>query len=301
MDLDLVCVESFLVLVQEGHHRRAAARLSITSSALTKRVQRLVRQVGVPLLVRGAAAAPGPTPAGARFAREAGPLLEQARAARRAARSPGRTVLRLGVPGAVGEYPRRRDLVALGARLRRTHPDVTLQCQGLPFTDLVRGLVSESVDVVWMAGAVTHPGVVSTPCAVLHRSGVVGPRSPFADAVTVPVEDFADAELLHNPRAPDSYMRLWYLGDLRARSDARLVEVAADDHRSLLTALVRSRAVTVMPRPFARLLPPPLRTVAIEGLPPVVFTVCHRRADRRPVLHELLQVVAERAEELAGV
>jgi DNA-binding transcriptional LysR family regulator len=47
MDLDLSCVASFLVLLDERHYGRAAAKLNLTSSALSKRIQRLERQVGV--------------------------------------------------------------------------------------------------------------------------------------------------------------------------------------------------------------------------------------------------------------
>ena len=90
MDLDLVCVSSYLVLLQERHYGRAAARLHMTSSALTKRVQRLEHQLGVTLLVRDTAGIVGPTPAGTRFASEAGLLLAQATAVRRATRQVAR-------------------------------------------------------------------------------------------------------------------------------------------------------------------------------------------------------------------
>ena len=62
MDLDLTCVHSWLVLVQEQHFGRAAPRLNLTPSALTKRIQRLERQVGVPLVVRNPGAASSPRP-----------------------------------------------------------------------------------------------------------------------------------------------------------------------------------------------------------------------------------------------
>lgn len=51
-DLDLSSVASFLVLAEEEHYARAAQRLHLTPSALTKRMQRLERQIGAVLLVR---------------------------------------------------------------------------------------------------------------------------------------------------------------------------------------------------------------------------------------------------------
>jgi DNA-binding transcriptional LysR family regulator len=108
LDLDLECVASFLILLQEGHYGRAATRLGVSRSALTKRIQRLERQVGVVLLLRDAVGVVGPTSGGARFAARAVPLLAAARAARAAAHAdhPALTI-RLGVHGRIGDFPER--------------------------------------------------------------------------------------------------------------------------------------------------------------------------------------------------
>ncbi|WP_424532783.1 LysR family transcriptional regulator [Sphaerisporangium viridialbum] len=82
MDLDLGLVADFLVLVEERHYGRAAVRLHLTSSALTKRIQRLEGQLGVALVERGPAGVLAVTSAGRRFAIAAEPLIAQANAAR---------------------------------------------------------------------------------------------------------------------------------------------------------------------------------------------------------------------------
>jgi DNA-binding transcriptional LysR family regulator len=56
VDLELELVANFLVLMREMHYGRAAARLHLTQAALTKRIQRLERQLGVVLLERPPAA-----------------------------------------------------------------------------------------------------------------------------------------------------------------------------------------------------------------------------------------------------
>jgi hypothetical protein len=43
MELDLAGIVSFLALVDERHFGRAASKMNMTSSALTKRIQRLER------------------------------------------------------------------------------------------------------------------------------------------------------------------------------------------------------------------------------------------------------------------
>lgn len=87
MNLDLGLVADFLVLVQERHYGRAAVRLHLTSSALTKRIQRLERQLGVALIERGPSGVLAVTSAGQRFELAAGPLIAQASAARDSARA----------------------------------------------------------------------------------------------------------------------------------------------------------------------------------------------------------------------
>lgn len=87
MDLDLSCVASFLILMEEQHFGRAATRLHMVPSTLTKRVQRLERQVGVPLIVRDATGVLGPTPAGRRLAAEGEALLAHACAVRASVRA----------------------------------------------------------------------------------------------------------------------------------------------------------------------------------------------------------------------
>src|SRR3954451_23327815 len=99
MDLDLGCVADFLVLLEEGSYRHAADRLHLSTSALSRRVQRLEHQVGVPLVERGPAGTLGATAAGTAFAAGAGPLLAAARAARDLAREASAPIVRLGLPG----------------------------------------------------------------------------------------------------------------------------------------------------------------------------------------------------------
>ncbi|MFF4127199.1 LysR family transcriptional regulator [Microbispora rosea] len=103
MDLDLGLVANFLVLVEEMHYGRAAVRLHMSSSALTKRVQRLERQLGVPLVERDSTGVLAVTSAGRRFAIAAEPLMAQAVAARESARAaPARYTLRVGMPAGGG-------------------------------------------------------------------------------------------------------------------------------------------------------------------------------------------------------
>jgi len=99
MDLDLELVANFLVLMREMHYGRAAARLYLTPAALTKRIQRLERQLGVALVERGPSGVLAATAAGRRFATAAEPLIAHAKAARESALTePPRYAPRVGIP-----------------------------------------------------------------------------------------------------------------------------------------------------------------------------------------------------------
>ena len=102
-ELDLECVASFLILCEEGHFGRASSRLHLTSSALTKRVQRLEYQIGAQLVERGPSGTSALTSVGWQFLPHAKALLDLARmakdAARTAAHVPAKENVRIGVPG----------------------------------------------------------------------------------------------------------------------------------------------------------------------------------------------------------
>ena len=96
--VDLRLLPPVVVLAEELHFRRAAARLHITQSALSQQIQRLERQVGVELVERDSRRVTL-APAGHAFlsgARDAVEIVARAvREARRAGR--GQTTVRIGV------------------------------------------------------------------------------------------------------------------------------------------------------------------------------------------------------------
>ncbi len=99
MELDLAQVRAFVEVAEQLHFGRAAARLFLTQQALSKRIQRLERTLGEPLLVRGTRGVEL-ADAGQRFLPHARQLLAAADAAAQAAR-PASWPLRVDVWGHV--------------------------------------------------------------------------------------------------------------------------------------------------------------------------------------------------------
>ncbi|MGJ6964003.1 LysR family transcriptional regulator [Streptosporangium sp. G11] len=290
MDLDLGLVADFLVLVREEHYGRAAGRLHLTSSALTKRIQRLERQVGVALVERGPTGVLAVTPAGRRFAIAAEPLIAQADAARESARdTPARHTLRIGVPAGLGAVLRQTHMAGIAREIRRGFPETRLVRHDIALPALTRCLLEHRIDVLWNMAPVRHPAVDSYPLSASARIGVVAARHPLADAETMNVEDFSKQPILYNPACADEWMNQFWLGDVRSRREARLIEIDAGDFTRVLRRTVDGTAVMATFAEIAPLLGPGLRVVTLTGAAPVVFHIACRRTDRRGAVHALLK------------
>ena len=140
VDLDLAQVRAFVAAAEDLHFGRAAGRLFLTQQALSKRIARLERELGVALFTRQARAV-RLTEAGHRFLAPARRALAEADRAVEAARDPGRP-LRIDVwghlydpmrtvgqvvaamPGLSTEIGHSRDLPAAVTALRRGEIDM---------------------------------------------------------------------------------------------------------------------------------------------------------------------------------
>ncbi|MEV6635760.1 LysR family transcriptional regulator [Actinoplanes sp. NPDC051470] len=271
MDLELVA--SFLTLVDEGHFGRAAARHHLTCSALTKRIQRLERDLGMPLIDRPVTDMVTLTVGGKQFAAGAADLLAHAEMVRAAAREAARTgtfggrPLRLGFPAGTGEAMRRHlGLPGIAQQVRANFPGVLLRTLAVPFSALASCLPDRTVDVLFANGVVRHPGVESFPTPLTSaRVVVVGERHPLADAAAVHVRDFVDYPIGYNPAVAGEFMGGLWLDDLRPRRDARLVDIPADDQGTNLRLLKAGDAAMVTYPDIAYPLGRRLRLVRLSG------------------------------------
>ena len=232
MELDLALAASFLVLTEERNYGRAAARLHLTSSALTKRIQRLERQLGVTVVERGPAGVLQLTTGGRRFADAAGPLLAHASAARAIARNrPGNYVVRIGLPAGTRDFLPRIRLRGIVRRVHEAFPEAAFTCREVPFTAMDSCLPDGLVDVLWTCAPVRRADVDSTPIPVSSELvGVVGTRHPLADAGSILAESFCDEQMLYNPAIADDWMAPFWLAGIRPRSQARLVPADIANH-----------------------------------------------------------------------
>lgn len=291
MDLELTCVASFLTLVREGRYDSAAARLNLTPSALTKRLARLERQVGAKLVTRDDQGRTRLTAAGRRFREPASQLLATAEAARRAAhgnQDHDRRTLVLGLPAGPTAFIR-PVLTRVMDKVRADWPGIKLVCRPIPFPRLTACLLDEEVDLLWTSSPVRHNAIDSAPLPLtVPRVGLVPLTHELVGARNIPAAEFAALSMLYNPAIPDEWMSVFYLGDIRPRSEAKLVPATPTEMLGVGIETTRRGVVTVAPAMFGDVAPQQLHPVTLTGAAPITFHVAYRAHDRRGTVRSLV-------------
>jgi DNA-binding transcriptional LysR family regulator len=143
--LDLTYARSFIAVAEEMHFGRAAARLNLTQSPLSRQVQMLEQSLGVSLLERTTRAV-RLTPAGRTFLKEAYRLIEAAESAetltRRIAKGEAGLV-RLGFTAASAYQA----LPRLVTRIRAALPGVDLVLEEMVTAELIAALETQRLDL----------------------------------------------------------------------------------------------------------------------------------------------------------
>src|SRR5262245_911723 len=177
MDLELRDLESFVIVADLLHFSRAADRLHVSQPALTKRIQRLERVVGGPLLVRRYRDV-RLTEAGRLLLTRARLVLSESAAtldlSRRAVRGEaGMLRIGFGIASLLGLLP---DVLL---RFRRTFPGVQLQLRDMSTPDQVAALADGAIDIGFVRLPIKDPRLALRPVLDERLVAALGPRSPW--------------------------------------------------------------------------------------------------------------------------
>lgn len=167
-------VQSFLVLAEELNFRRAADRLNLDQSALSRRIQKLEHALGFRLLERTTRDV-ALTQAGRRFYDDNAHLVQRyddtVVAARRIAEGKAGT-LRL----AYMAFAATEAMPQAVARFRTAHPHVEVALRYIRTQGQKIALAQDEVDVGYMIGPFDHPDYYSLPLTS-EPLYVVAPRN----------------------------------------------------------------------------------------------------------------------------
>ncbi|HEY3060390.1 MAG TPA: LysR family transcriptional regulator [Chloroflexota bacterium] len=203
-ELDLRALRRFIVVADELHFTRAAARLAIAQQALSREIARLERDLGLTLFVRSTRRV-SLTPAGERLLERARALLAlHDRTIDELNRGPQPVVVNLNSPG-------RRTARRVLERARQAAPAVEFRGRDSSgFGEAVAELVAGEVDVAFGRMGVSQRGTIAgldqqliryEPLALLLPRGHSLARRP-----SVPTVALRDVEIdagLGNPKAPE--------------------------------------------------------------------------------------------------
>jgi len=191
--MNLRHLRCFIAVAEELHFGRAARRLHIEQSPLSRTIRQMEADLGVPLLNRLPRSV-RLTPAGQVFLEEARRVLlafEQAQTKARAAANQ-RNTLRIALSGDMGQAR----LSALLALCREEAPQVGIRIFETPLAQLVTGLRNDLYDAGFALAGEMDAGIVAMPVWRDPLVVALPARHPLLAFKEVPLEEVASYPLV---------------------------------------------------------------------------------------------------------
>ena len=204
--MNLRHLRCFVAVGEELHFGRAARRLHVEQSPLSRTIRQLEADLGVTLLERMPRSV-CLTPAGQVFLEEARRVLltlEQARTKARAVAAGLQGTLRIALTGCVGQVR----LPALLALCREEAPEVGVRLFEAPLPQVVGGLGNDLYDGALAMASVMESGVVALSLWQDPLVVVIPARHPLLEHKRVPLEEVVRYPLvLFDPQACEECSR----------------------------------------------------------------------------------------------
>jgi len=160
---DISAIPVFTCVIEEGSFSRAAGKLGITKSAVSKRISGLEAQLGVKLLQRSTRKL-SLTEAGARYFKHAVQALRAAQDAENAATELQKVpqgTLRICAPMSFG----RLHVAPVIPLFLKQYPQIQIQ---MDMNDLSRDVIAEGFDIALRAGDLPNSALIARRLAPLH-------------------------------------------------------------------------------------------------------------------------------------
>ncbi len=254
-------IRAFVVVAEELHFGRAAARLRMTQPPLSRQIRLLEQEVGVTLLDRGGRTVKV-TPAGRVFLAEARRILrlaeESALAVRRIPTGAGGTLAigftAVSVHGYVQSFLR---------RITQELPHVDLVLRELVTADQVEAIAAGDIDLGFVRPPVTRAGLVSR---VVHTERLLlaaPPGDPCAERGDIGSLDGRDL-IMYSPVESRYFYELILGMTARAQVRPRYGQYVSQVHTML--ALVQAGiGLAIVPESAAALRPDGVAFAALDG------------------------------------
>jgi DNA-binding transcriptional LysR family regulator len=292
--MELRQLRYFLAVVDAASVRAAGVELCVAPSALSRAIDQLEKQLGVPLLIRSYAGA-HLTPAGEDFATRARAILRAADDAAAAMKEHARGDGLLRVGAICGVLAAGELTLPILRGFRETMPHVALQASSLGFADQLGPLLGGAVDIALVRAPMAHPDLELIPLAREPRVLLVSSRSELAAEASVDVEDVL-AEPTVGFAAPTEWFTFWQLDAERGGPNVCRDLPPARDVGQMAAAVASARAVISTAAMMGRLARMTnTRCVALTGASPSVIALVRRRHDDRAAVRRFIDSAVDTA------
>jgi DNA-binding transcriptional LysR family regulator len=299
--MDLDAVRTFVAAADAGQFQQAAAELSLTQQAVSKRVAALEKDLGVRLFIRTPTGVQ-PTLDGQAFLPHARELLRVEERADASVRR-GRRALRIDVVN------RRVVSAGLLEDFYRMHPEIELDVVTFDANvgGAIAGVESGTIDASFHAVPPQQhlpDGISAAPVINEPHELLVGPRNRLANARSVTPAQLAGQRIwMPGLHARDEVAA--YYDELAAAFGLRIDMVGpVFGNETLLTEIADSARLTTLVGENSRYLWPDrydLRRIPIRHPAPIYpMSVIWRNDNAHPVLSELLEFLETRRTDLSG-
>ena len=257
-------IRALLAVIEEGSVNRAAVRLHITQPALSRQMQALENEVGGKLLERETSGVK-PTGLGHALVKSMAPLVQSYDKAmadlRRQARG-GRLELRVGY--LVSAAP--SVLTPALAKLRTSHPEVTLMLHDLSPREQIDGLRSGELDValIGQEGAVAAKEFHSLKLQSLGICAALSAGDPLASRSSIAIKALESRPFIGIDDDQMPGRNRWITALCKTAGFKPRFAGIVDGITNVLSLVVSESAVTLLPDYFLRSSHPGITFVPIR-------------------------------------
>ncbi len=292
-------LQQLFVLAEELNFHRAAERLHLSQSALSRSIAKLEREVGA-ILVDRTTHRVGLTSAGAELVGRSAPLLaeldEVVEMTRRRSLL-NRETVRLGFKaGAVG-----RVLTPTIRLFESLHPGTTIELRRLEWADCLDAVAEHRVDMAFFIRiSPEDPTIRVVDILREHRVAVLPADHALATRAGLSIEDLSDLPFAISRSVPDEVARWW---SVIPRPDGKPPRPGptVDSIEELLQVVAAGHGTSIVSRSVAAFYGrPDVVFVPVHGIEPARVGLAWRVCDHRSTLGAIRDAALDAARTLNG-
>ncbi|GAA3162638.1 MULTISPECIES: LysR family transcriptional regulator [Streptomyces] len=280
----------FMVLAEELHFGRAAARLFMTQPAFSKQIRALEERLGLQLVDRTSRVVEL-TPSGRALLPEARAVAEAMAGLRQAAQSRSREIAGRVVIGTVSAEPAMPHANAILDELHKRHPELAIETRSLNFINQYQALSCGDVDVAFLRPPA--PSHMQTLHLMEEPRVVCLPASdPLAAEDILTLAHLSDRTMVTmSPESPQIWRDFWTVNP-RPNDVPIKFGPLAFDVEGVLHAIARGQAIGFLPASARDFYPRPgIVYRDVVDLPPCTMALTWFAANRdRPIVSEIRQI-----------